>query len=110
MTHEYKEYVWCTPDAIIRNIFARETNSFLITKDGVKYKKGEFRNGAIAYRTKSGFYYIHSLDCPTVAKYREESRKKNAIYTVKKKLDEMLKGVKTYEQAVEIGRKLGLDL
>lgn len=115
MTHEYKEYVWCTSNGIIRNVMMRETKAYLITEGGDKYKKGSFYNGAVAMRRSGGgwnmsAYYIHALDCSTVVKYREEARKKNVIYMVKKTLDDMLKGIKTYEQAVEIGQKLGMKV
>ncbi|WNO24204.1 hypothetical protein Scuro_43 [Acinetobacter phage Scuro] len=115
MMQEYKEYVWCTSNGIIRNVMMRETKAYLIMEGGDKYKKGSFHNGAVAMRRGGGgwnmsAYYIHTLDCQTVAKYREESRQKNVIYTVKKTLDDTLKGIKTYEQAVEVGRKLGMKI
>lgn len=113
MKHDFKEFVWCTSNDVIRNIRLRETKSYLISETGQKYKKGEYSDGAVAYKRcgdkwHTSSYYIHTVDSPWVAKCIEKRKRTRVVVEVRNALRELSTNVNTYAKAIEIAEKLGI--
>lgn len=111
----FKEYAIGNERDVYGKILLRETAAYLISDSGKKYKKIDGSNGCIAMHSSGSGWNrsvsrIYPLDCNYVKECLEKHRQKSYVFKISDHLQKLSRSQLTYEQAVEIADKLGLEV